>query len=164
MGSGPAARSETHDPSRSGWLQPHGSGPPLSPNSRAANVVPYSQQHRPSGPTGDPAFGGRQEQEAVKAALVHQQEQSGVSHLQNAVLAATDGMAGRTHVLHNAPGSNQMNSMLSPGIPGLMPGQPGDLKRGPVEFNHAISYVNKIKVSSSSWLFSSVPLLTVWAC
>jgi hypothetical protein len=32
-----------------------------------------------------------------------------------------------------------------------LPGQQGDLKRGPVEFNHAISYVNKIKVSGMQY-------------
>lgn len=34
----------------------------------------------------------------------------------------------------------------TPGSQGAGPPQPGNEKRGPVEFNHAISYVNKIKV------------------
>lgn len=35
------------------------------------------------------------------------------------------------------------------GPPG--PGTPGDRSKGPVEFNHAISYVNKIKVGDLDW-------------
>jgi hypothetical protein len=34
-------------------------------------------------------------------------------------------------------------------------------KRGPVEFNHAISYVNKIKVPSEISLFSNVASATL---
>ena len=41
-----------------------------------------------------------------------------------------------------------MNSLAGVGS-GVLQGSQADLnKRGPVEFNHAISYVNKIKVSS----------------
>jgi histone deacetylase complex regulatory component SIN3 len=86
--------------------------------------------------------------DASNAALVHQQEQRGVSQLQNAVSAATTGNAGRpTSMMQISPGLGQPASLAqSGGLPGL-PGQQGDMKRGPVEFNHAISYVNKIKVS-----------------
>ena len=46
-----------------------------------------------------------------------------------------------------SPGVSQpANLAQSGGLTGL-PGQQADMKRGPVEFNHAISYVNKIKVS-----------------
>jgi paired amphipathic helix protein Sin3a len=38
-----------------------------------------------------------------------------------------------------------MNSLAGVGT-GVLQGAQADLKRGPVEFNHAISYVNKIKV------------------
>ncbi|KAF2869392.1 hypothetical protein BDV95DRAFT_577227 [Massariosphaeria phaeospora] len=84
---------------------------------------------------------------ATAAALAHQQEQRGVSQLQNAVSAAT------------------ARSVLSPGgeITTPLPAQivnganqaaqlggVGAEKRGPVEFNHAISYVNKIKNRFSS--------------
>lgn len=45
----------------------------------------------------------------------------------------------------NASLTQPMNSLA--GVGGLLSGGHGDLnKRGPVEFNHAISYVNKIKV------------------
>ncbi|PBP19871.1 hypothetical protein BUE80_DR009373 [Diplocarpon rosae] len=67
------------------------------------------------------------------AAAAHQQQQRGVSQLTNAV--ATLGHPPR-NTLTPTPG----------GQPGLNNGaQPGLEKRGPVEFNHAISYVNKIK-------------------
>ena len=67
---------------------------------------------------------------------MHAQEQRGVSSLQNAVSAAT--------------GAGSLRAGVSPRVT-PMPGQaeaegPGMEKRGPVEFNHAISYVNKIKV------------------
>ena len=70
-----------------------------------------------------------------------QQDQRNVSQLQNAVSAA-------------ANGHGRMGSSPAPGQQGLFSqqgtvfGNGTDPKRGgPVEFNHAISYVNKIKVS-----------------
>jgi len=76
------------------------------------------------------------------ATAIHQQEQRGVSQLQNAVSAATGGSA-RT-ALAGSPGPAQAGMYAQPGA------MLGDLKRGgPVEFNHAISYVNKIKVCVS---------------
>ena len=75
---------------------------------------------------------------------MHQQEQRNVSQLQNAASAAANGQ------LRSGQGSSP-----PPGQGGLFAQQGGlfgngaDLKRGgPVEFNHAISYVNKIKVST----------------
>ena len=41
-----------------------------------------------------------------------------------------------------------MNNLAGVGS-GVLQGSQADLKRGPVEFNHAISYVNKIKVCSA---------------
>jgi paired amphipathic helix protein Sin3a len=80
----------------------------------------------------------QQEQQAI-----HRQQEHGVNQLQNAVSAATSGVAMRA-AMSPAPGR---------GTP--LPGQDAMIdhqmeKRGPVEFNHAISYVNKIKVSSFS--------------
>ena len=75
------------------------------------------------------------------ATAMQQQEQRGVSSLQSAVSAASNGITRPA-----MPGSP------TPAQQGLYPQQGGlfgaaDLKRGgPVEFNHAISYVNKIKV------------------
>lgn len=77
------------------------------------------------------------------ASIAHQQEHQGVSQLQNAVSAAS-----------NASATNRQN-VLSPSTAAAVPASAQGLngvasatgeKRGPVEFNHAISYVNKIKV------------------
>ena len=85
---------------------------------------------------------------ADAAALAHQQEQRGVSHLSNAVSVATNAVQGR-HLGLVSPDSGLLGQGigLSTGVPGLSGSQLGLEKRGPVEFNHAISYVNKIKVS-----------------
>ncbi|CAG8958414.1 hypothetical protein HYFRA_00011091 [Hymenoscyphus fraxineus] len=67
------------------------------------------------------------------AAAAHQQQQRGVSQLTNAV--ATLGHPPRSTQTPTPGGQAGMNGG----------GQQGLEKRGPVEFNHAISYVNKIK-------------------
>lgn len=75
------------------------------------------------------------------AASLNQQEQRGVSQLQNAATAAQNGV---TRAMAGSPGPAQQNAFAQ--LQGGGFGAP-DLKRGgPVEFNHAISYVNKIKV------------------
>lgn len=92
---------------------------------------------------------GYQGQEAQgAAALTHQQDHRGVAQLQGAASAAS-GM-GRPSLMQvsaasqNASLTQPMNSLA--GVGGMLSGGHGDLtKRGPVEFNHAISYVNKIK-------------------
>jgi paired amphipathic helix protein Sin3a len=80
------------------------------------------------------------------AALAHQQEQRGVSQLQNAVSAAT----GRSVL---SPSMDSITPALGQALSGMTPvaqlGGIGAEKRGPVEFNHAISYVNKIKVGET---------------
>ncbi|KAF2736640.1 hypothetical protein EJ04DRAFT_462701 [Polyplosphaeria fusca] len=79
---------------------------------------------------------------AEAAALVHQQEQRGVSQLQNAVSAATARSILSPSVDPAAPVPGQVvNGASQAGAVGTA----ADQKRGPVEFNHAISYVNKIK-------------------
>ncbi|KAK5172209.1 Transcriptional regulatory protein sin3 [Saxophila tyrrhenica] len=82
----------------------------------------------------------RQEQQQS----MHQQEQRGVNSLQNAVSAATAAGGGlRAGISPRAtplPGQQDANPMADG-----QAGQAGMEKRGPVEFNHAISYVNKIK-------------------
>lgn len=72
------------------------------------------------------------------ALLAHQQEQRGVAQLQSAANASDQG---QMPVSQNVSPSSQ-GATLPNGL-GLAQGQ----SRGPVEFNHAISYVNKIKVS-----------------
>ena len=100
-------------------------------------------------------FGGDDQGEA--ALIAHQQEQRGVSHLSNAVSAvATNGAQGRHPMAQISPGGGQVTGLgqAAGGLntPALSQGtQLGLEKRGPVEFNHAIGYVNKIKVSAC-WL------------
>lgn len=79
------------------------------------------------------------------ALLAHQQEQRGVSQLQNAVSVATGEPVRHDHQQGSPvpdaaglPGGGASNNMSMQ--------QSQMEKRGPVEFNHAISYVNKIKV------------------
>lgn len=77
----------------------------------------------------------QQEQQAI-----HRQQEHGVNQLQNAVSAATGGVAMRA-AMSPAPG----RGTPLPGQDVMVDGHSLE-KRGPVEFNHAISYVNKIKV------------------
>jgi paired amphipathic helix protein Sin3a len=108
------------------------------------------------------------EQANSAAALAHQQEQRGVSQLQNAVSAATNGTPTRPSMMQVSPGSGQPANLAQP-VSGLSainsgtmtPGQVGLEKRGPVEFNHAISYVNKIKVSGRGNRENS-PFWSLW--
>lgn len=114
--------------SRHGWGQPLGT----SPGARSVELSGYK-----------PAPAERPIDETATA--MSQQEQRNVSTLQSAVTAVTNGAT--RPALAVSPG---------PGQAGAYPQQSGpfggnaamsELKRGgPVEFNHAISYVNKIKV------------------
>ena len=82
-----------------------------------------------------PAPHSTYEAQQAAAAAAHQQQQRGVSQLTSAVTATLG---------HPGPARNAQTP-----TPGGMNGGGAQLeKRGPVEFNHAISYVNKIKVSS----------------
>ena len=138
---------------RPGWSQPQRQ---FSPSARSGNLSAYGPQSQ--GPTAENSF----EQDVANAALVHQQEQRGVSQLQNAVSAATNGTVGRApSMMQISPGSGQPPSLAQPGNVTGLPGQQADMKRGPVEFNHAISYVNKIKVSTSMPSVGPGPWLTL---
>jgi paired amphipathic helix protein Sin3a len=97
----------------------------------------------PQGQNAIPAYGQNQnhssyESQQAAAAAAHQQQQRGVSQLTSAV--ATLGHPPR-NTQTPTPGQSSINGGGA---------QPGLEKRGPVEFNHAISYVNKIKVSYGS--------------
>ena len=97
----------------------------------------FSPQNQSVGP----AYGQSQahhsyEAQQAAAAAAHQQQQRGVSQLTNAV-ATTLGHPPRNAQTPTPGGQAGMNGAGA---------QPGLEKRGPVEFNHAISYVNKIKV------------------
>jgi paired amphipathic helix protein Sin3a len=75
---------------------------------------------------------------------MQQQEQRGVSSLQIAVSAASNGVTRPAMATSPTP-AQQGAYPQAGGVYGA-----ADLKRGgPVEFNHAISYVNKIKASHS---------------
>ncbi|PGH26786.1 hypothetical protein AJ80_01551 [Polytolypa hystricis UAMH7299] len=163
----PPSRPEYYEQSRPGWQQSQSQPQPqpqppqqqgglgaapgsYSPKGRLAPPSIYGQ-HGAQGQPPESAYEyqGQQEQHPPggAAALLHQQEQRGVSQLQNAISATTSG-PGRAPMMQ-LPGSTQGPGISQPmaGIPsGVLPGSQADMsKRGPVEFNHAISYVNKIK-------------------
>ncbi|KAI9737685.1 MAG: Transcriptional regulatory protein sin3 [Claussenomyces sp. TS43310] len=86
---------------------------------------------------GIPPFGQGQgpntSYESQQAAAAHQQEQRGVHQLTNAAASAAGQVPRNT--MTPTPAQSAPNGIQQPGME----------KRGPVEFNHAISYVNKIK-------------------
>lgn len=82
------------------------------------------------------------------AAAAHQQQQRGVSQLTNAVATTLGHPPRNAHTPTHGGQPSNMNGGAA---------QPGLEKRGPVEFNHAISYVNKIKVNTD---FHSTPFVT----
>lgn len=94
----------------------------------------FSPPHQPNAPGYGQTQGHGYEAQQAAAAIHQQQQQRGVSQLTNA--AATLGQPAR-NAQTPLGGHGSMNGAGS---------QPGLEKRGPVEFNHAISYVNKIKV------------------
>lgn len=168
-------RAEYYDQSRGAWQhgpgqqqQPQQQQPPppqqastpgpagsYSPKNRLLPAAMYNQQSGQNPPQeASYEYQGQHEQQPSSdaAAMVHQQEQRGVSQLQNAVSVATGGAA-RPSMMQlpagsHTPGPTQpINSLASLGSSAVLQGAQGDAsKRGPVEFNHAISYVNKIKV------------------
>lgn len=130
----------------------------FSPERRTIAQPLFGMQTGPNSqaPLSPEAHTQRDQQAAVvtAAALAHQQEQRGVSQLQSAVSAATGGVLSRPGLLSPSGGTTTplpgqglsgANSLIAQGIV-----NGGIEKRGPVEFNHAISYVNKIKVSQQT--------------
>lgn len=88
------------------------------------------------------------------AEAAHRQEQQGVSNLSHVASAiATNGGASQVPLAQISPGGGPV-ATVGPGGSGMNSSgavlasgnQLGMEKRGPVEFNHAIGYVNKIKV------------------
>ena len=113
--------------SRHGWGQPLGA----SPGARSVDLPGYK-----------PPPGERSMDEASTAMS---QEQRGVSTLQSAVTAVTNGTSRSALAVSPGPGQGGTYPQQAGGFGGNSGA--GELKRGgPVEFNHAISYVNKIKV------------------
>lgn len=125
----PAGNRQDPFESRHGWGQALGA----SPSTRSAELPGYK-----------PVLSDRPIDEVASA--ISQQEQRGVSQLQNAVTAVANGVT--RPALAGSPGPGQpgnftpQGALFAANTAGL-----NELKRGgPVEFNHAISYVNKIKV------------------
>lgn len=119
--------------------------PAFSPNSRNLGQALFGPQQGQPGPAPlSPEATSRPHPDAAASAatLVHQQEQRGVSQLQNAVSAA----AGRSIMSPSGDISTPLAGQALNGVAQGAQGGVGAEKRGPVEFNHAISYVNKIKV------------------
>lgn len=86
------------------------------------------------------------------AGNAHEQEQRGVSHLSNAVSAVATNGALRHPVAQGSPSGGPANGLgqMAMGLSSVastpnVSNQSNLEKRGPVEFNHAIGYVNKIK-------------------
>ena len=90
--------------------------------------------------------------EQMAAEAAHRQEQQGVSDLSHVASAiATNGGANQIPLAQISPGGGPSAAQSGLGLNNagavVTPGnQLGMEKRGPVEFNHAIGYVNKIKV------------------
>lgn len=147
-------------PTNGNWQQPQpaqlsiNSERPFSPSARSGPPPMFGQQPH-TGQVHNAHYDTPEDQAAAAnaAAIAHQQEQRGVSQLQNAVSVAANGVQGRHSLLQVSPSGGQ-GTQLGQAVAGLNnvgagfpPGnQLGLEKRGPVEFNHAISYVNKIKV------------------
>jgi len=149
-----AGRPDYYDQSRPGWQQtpqPQGQqqGHPgsYSPGSRMMGPSLYQQEAQAPGQ--EHHYGYTTQEQQGAAALSHQQDHRGVAQLQGAASAASGmgrpGMMPTSGAGPNASLTQPMNSLA--GVGGMLQGGHADLnKRGPVEFNHAISYVNKIKV------------------
>ena len=146
-----------HDPTwstqnqQSGGMEGH-----FSPESRSA--LNYHAHQSVPRPAFGPQYAGRDEELPANeaAAIAHHQEQRGVSQLQSAVNVASDPSSSRLGAIQGAQSDGVPNTLgqavglNGPAASPLPTGAQLNLeKRGPVEFNHAITYVNKIKVRST---------------
>jgi len=108
------------------------------PGGQSAQMM-FSPSGRPVGPAQQqhlsPIEAARQQEQQERYA----QEQRGVNSLQSAIAASNAGVLR----VGNSP---RVTPMPGQQVDAQGDGQLGMEKRGPVEFNHAISYVNKIKV------------------
>ncbi|KAF2707519.1 hypothetical protein K504DRAFT_458020 [Pleomassaria siparia CBS 279.74] len=117
----------------------------FSPNNRNLGQPLFGPHQGQTGPSSlSPELTNRPPPDvaASAAALAHQQEQRGVSQLQNAVSAAASRSVLSPSGEHATP---LLNHVINGATPAAQVAGMGAEKRGPVEFNHAISYVNKIK-------------------
>ncbi|KAH9879317.1 hypothetical protein J1614_002756 [Plenodomus biglobosus] len=123
---------------------PDGQESMFSPNNRSLGQPMYGVQQGQGQAPHSPEMNNRPHPDPTgsAAALAHQQEQRGVSQLQNAVSAA----AGRSILSPSVDAATPLHVQALNGVIQVAPlGGVAAEKRGPVEFNHAISYVNKIK-------------------
>lgn len=165
-GLGPHGRTDYYEHSRPGWQQQPQSqqtqsslAGSYSPGSRLIGGMFGQQTGQGQSQDHHYEYTGQQEQQSSQgAAATHGQDQRGVSQLQGAASAASAGL-GRPSLMGASGASGQganlsqpMNSLAGVGS-NVLQGTQADLKRGPVEFNHAISYVNKIKVCLSPGCF-----------
>ena len=137
---------------RIGWpnSQEHGDGNGQGAYVLSTNGVPSPNQGR-QGPGGsEPMDYDRDEQVSAENARLHQREQQGVNDLTQATSMAMNGANPRhpnTQALqpdyHRSTG--HATPMMNNAGSGLTAAQYGQERKGPVEFNHAIGYVNKIK-------------------
>ena len=124
---------------------------PFAANGRAGVLPQYDGQ---ATTTQDGAVVYDREDQIAAAEAAHRQEQRGVSNLSHVASAiATNGSANQLPMARVSPPGGQVASigqgslaMNNPGSVLASGNQIGLEKRGPVEFNHAIGYVNKIKV------------------
>lgn len=166
-GLAPHQRPDYYDQPRLSWQQTqqqpgqqHAAPGSYSPGSRMGAPSMYQQEGQ--GPTPEHHYGYQSQEAQGASALTHQQDHRGVAQLQGAASAAS--AMGRPSMMQvsgagpNASLTQPMNSLA--GVGGMLQGGQTDLnKRGPVEFNHAISYVNKIKVSPNP---ADLLLRAVW--
>lgn len=161
---GSHGRPDFFEQSRGGWQQQqqqqqqqpqqpqHQPPQSFSPRSRMMASGIFDQQAaQGSHPDHPYEYPTQQEQQAAAgaAAMAHHQDQRGVSQLQGAASAAASGLGRPSMMVSPASGQQSLNQSMNnlAGVgSGMLQGTPADLRRGPVEFNHAISYVNKIKV------------------
>ena len=152
--------------------QSHQERPADGPFSPISRTIPgphlFAQQHMAH--QSRPQYGGRDEEMTLaEAAAMHQQEQRGVSQLQNAAHVAetqSNSLATHNQILDSQTGTSGQNASemngASLGLPlDLSSGQQSTAEKrgGHIEFNHAISYVNKIKVC----LCAQLDLTIAWS-
>ena len=126
----------------------------------ASGRVGMNQQYGAQGSTAQDASMIYDMDEQIAAAeAAHRQEQRGVSNLSHVASAmATNSGTNQVPLAQVSPSGGQVATVSQSGLGMSNPGavlasgnQLGIEKRGPVEFNHAIGYVNKIKVCDTAW-------------
>ncbi|KAJ5232823.1 hypothetical protein N7468_005779, partial [Penicillium chermesinum] len=150
------SRPDYYEQSRPGWQQnqqqpsQQQTSGSYSPGSRMISSM-YQPENQGSAQEHPYAYQNPESQGA--SALSRPQDHRGVAQLQGAASAASGLGRGSMMSTSNA-GQNASLTQSASGLAGLggmlQGGHPDLNKRGPVEFNHAISYVNKIKNRFSS--------------